>query len=78
MVIKAPQPRLSIEPFPGGRLVRYLKDGSPHLLIQITGDQLAAALRSDPAAARPPALVQPFPMPRTEWKRSGHRATSRP
>jgi hypothetical protein len=50
---KFPQPPPSIEPFPGGRLVRYLKDGYPHIHIQISGDQLAAALRGMTSADGP-------------------------
>jgi hypothetical protein len=64
-MVKSPQPPLSIEPFPGGRLVRYLKDGYPHILIQISGDQLAAALRGSPATQQVHLPVRRCPMPRT-------------
>ena len=65
---QSPQPPLSIEPFPGGRLVRYLKDGYPHILIQISGDRLAAALRGSRATQQAHSPVRRFPVPRTGEK----------
>ena len=53
-MVKSPHPVMSIEPFPGGRLVRHLKGGQPHITIQVSGDVLAAALRQlDPESPEP-------------------------
>jgi hypothetical protein len=43
--VKSSQRVMSIEPFPGGRVVHHLKGGRPHITIQV-GDVLAAALRA--------------------------------
>ena len=56
-MVKSPQPVMSIEPFPGGRLVRHRKDGRPHITIQVSGDVLAAALQQ--LGLNPPAPHRP-------------------
>lgn len=47
---------------PGGRLIRHLKDGRPHITVQLSGDELARALEQlarDKGVPAPPDEDEP-------------------